>query len=154
MTIEIHEDQPLVEPAAPWIRHIRAPVTAWLDSGGIFIHPPQIGIFAVSSGLFRLPADLTSVDELMLTLYPQATGNYTLRYFLNAGACGELFNTHTLTQNVVHALTANTLACIDLVTLFPVFFAALTAGDNLQIRVQNNAGPGWLIVYGLDLRYS
>ena len=154
MAVEIHEDQPLVEPGVAWIRQVHIPMITQFDYGGTHQYPPQLAFGQVANGVRILPLDLTSVDQCILAFYPQDTGNYTLNYILYAGSCGELWNVHTDNANVGYPVVDDVIECVDLVAQFPAFFAALVAGDYLRVRVNNQTAARWIVVYGLVLRYS
>jgi len=152
--MEIHEDQPLVEPSAAWIRQIYVPVIAQADLGGSNNYPPYLGVGNVGCGIRRLPTDYTAMSQCNTALIPGVNGNVTMGFTLNAGGCDELWTVHTANGNFAYALVANTLTCVDLVALFPAFFAALVAGDWVRIDITKVVGAPAVRVYGLDMRYT
>ena len=153
MVVEIHEDQPLVEPGAAWIRELWLPAIHRMDGYGGAQYPASIGSTESVSMIRKLPTDFTSVTTATLVIYGWATQNYNLTITGRAGDCGENFALHTQNDTRNHALTANTFSCIDLVPILAAWFAALNAGDHIYINVLNNT-VGIVTVYGLDLRYT
>jgi len=153
MAVEIHEDQPLVEPSTAWPRELWVPATHLSNAYGGNQYPANILSGQSASMIVKLPTDFTSIVSAAISLYGGATMNFNLTVRGWAGACTEAPATHNQTDTRNHALTLNVFSCTDIVTLIPVFFAALTAGDHVYILVTNNT-VGNVTVYGLDLRYA
>ena len=151
MVLEIHEDQPLVEPAVTWVRQIHVPMAKNTALGAQADYPPRIINTEEAQGILKLPPDFTTMAQCIFTFFPATTGNRTVSYTLWAGKCGESYTAHTATAAFVHAATQNIVFCFDLLASFPAFFAALEAGDYLRVRALYQTAATYLVVYGLDV---
>ena len=153
MAVEIHEDQPLVEAGAPWIKRFWAPAIAEQSYPAPEIHPALELFGYVAWASYKIPPDFTTLDNLYVVMWPEWTGAYNISFWPHFGQCGELWNVHNQWQILPVAMTLNKFTCYDLVPQFPVLLANLAAGDHLLLRVLNQTAQR-LHVYGMDGRYS
>jgi len=147
--MEIHEDQPLVEPGTPPTREIWVTAHHGTAGGGyppIFVTPLQARL------IFKVPWDYTSMVSMILDLMPAA--NHVCNFSLQGrvGACGEGVNTHFQNVAINQALIANVHNCVDLVPLFNTLIPLLGPGDHFLLRVINNIATG-SEVWGMAVRY-
>ena len=138
MVVEIHEDQPLPEPTTPTMQ-LSAQFITQLDYGGAAsIHPARIDGGQLGWASFRVPHDWTAPVSVEIVFWPRFTvvNNLTVDYY--AGACGEAYNTHTVTTLNAIPLILDIEYCFDALADAPAFWAALNPGDNVKIRVSVN----------------
>ena len=150
MAVEIHEDQPLVEPGAAPTRQFW--VTAH-ERTGVGGYPPMLGLGQQAYLVFKVPHDYTAMTSMILDLMPAANHVCNLTLQGRAGACGEGINTHWENAAINQAIVANTHNCFDLVPLFAALIPLLNPGDHLLIRVINNIATG-SEVWGMAVRYG
>jgi len=134
--MEIHEDQPMVEPVTP-TRTVEAQFISQRDYGAAWqIHPALVSGAAFAWASFRVPWDFTAWTSIIITLRPFNTANHSIELQYNGARNGEPWNTHNVTTTVVHALTANQLYEINSLADAPAFWAALTPGDTVTLRIR------------------
>lgn len=153
MTVELHEDQPLVEPPAVGARQRWLPMIVRFEPGGPTIYPGGISTNDHAAGIIRMPLDFTTLSSLTLVLNPTNTGATNLDVSIRFGGCGELHNTHAQTLNQTWAMTANTFFCVDLLPLYAALLAALAVGDIMRVNVKNNQAA-IVTCYGVDMVYT
>ncbi len=120
-------------------RQFSAQFITQLDyGGGASIHPARIDGGNLGWASFRVPHDWTSPTSVEIVMWPRVAGanNLTVNYY--AGACGEVYNTHTVTTVNAIAGVLDTELCFDALADAPAFWAALNPGDNVKIRVSAN----------------
>jgi len=150
--MEIHEDQPLVEPAAGPTRKIWVPLIHRFNTYPGVQAPSDTQNTFIASGTFEVPHDFTAWTRIRLVVFGNITQPYNITIRGDAGTCGELYTTHNQTIVQVVNLVLNRFTCIDLSALMAAFFGALSPGDYVQMQVTNNT-VGIVTTYGFDLRY-
>ncbi|GAH54110.1 unnamed protein product [marine sediment metagenome] len=153
MVVEIHEDLPLVEPGAAWIKQVWLPLLKW-DYGTNWSVSPAFMVNTYKSGIvYRIPTDFTAIKNLFFIGWREMTGMVTFTTRIRIGKCG--LSWHLLDQiQVLNAnMTNGILYCVDLVPIYAPFLDNLTVDDLIRIYiVQNTVANTWM--YGFDLRYT
>ncbi|GAH35742.1 unnamed protein product [marine sediment metagenome] len=153
MAVELHEDQPLVEPTAAWPRQLWIPMISQPYAVGQSINPAELQLGERAWGTRQIPTDFTALSRLDMVMYPSFTQNYTMSTRISFGQCGELLNAHTAVFAPAIPMVLNTFLCYDLLALFAVLLANLVPGDNVRVHTTNGTGAV-VFVYGLDMRYT
>jgi len=136
MAVEIHEDQPLPAPAVAPTRELSAQFVVQLNYGaGTWWHPARLDNGGKVWASFRVPHDFNSFVSVEIVLWPGFTvvHNVTTDYYASQG--GEAYNNHTQTTVTAPNVVLNTTYIMDALADAPAFWAALTPGDNVMIRM-------------------
>lgn len=154
MVMEIHEDQPLVEPAAPWIRWLWLPAGLWWGNTNTGQYPCILSLGHIAYMIQKIPPDFTSLSSLRVAMYSTVNQVPPLSIWVHFGSVGEDPFLHS--QTIVHnpILVANRHYELDLITTFPALLALLVPGDYLGIRLQNQAVANSVYVYGAEAVYA
>ncbi|GAJ15079.1 unnamed protein product, partial [marine sediment metagenome] len=88
MAVEIHEDQPLVEPAAAGLRRAWIPIVLYDYGNMVPSNPARVFRGEAASASYRIPTDFTSIDSLEFIGYGHTTRDYTITTRMYFGQCG------------------------------------------------------------------
>jgi len=153
MAVEIHEDQPLVEPSVAWIRQFWAPMITQKTYTNSSFHPAIILNTENANATYLMPTDFTALVSLTIMFFCGNTGNKNIQVSIWFAGCGEAWNTHLGVQAFAVPLVNGIFYCLDLVPIFGALLANLVAGDLLWVELRNQSANAFQ-VYGVDGRYT
>lgn len=139
---------PIPQEATVTPRDYLCPAHSGVDSN----YPVFIGFEGYANMFWRIPNDWNGFAKIRLWFLGYDTDtDIDVRVIINAGTCGEPYNTHTETHDYALNMTADSYTCLDILLDFATVLALLNVNDMIEITVNNIDAALSVLLIGAEI---